>query len=182
MGDYTNMSAYYDLIMTSGYYDYEKIVQNIVMDDDFDSVLEIGCGTGLILEELVQKRPAADIMGVDLTEAMLNIASERLQSFPNISLSQQNVTQINLDKQYDLAFSYGGVWYFVIDGDKEPFMVSHLSAEEDNRRGLERIASHARSSGAKRITIMGPTWFKNHLDSEWFVREVRYERHLMAAL
>lgn len=47
---------------------------------------------------------------------------------------------------------------------------------------LERIASHARSSGAKRITIMGPTWFKNHLDNEWFVREVRYERHLMAAL
>ena len=25
MGDYTNMSAYYDLIMTSGYYDYQKI-------------------------------------------------------------------------------------------------------------------------------------------------------------
>jgi len=156
MGDYTNMSAYYDLIMTSGYYDYEKIVQNIVMDDDFDSVLEIGCGTGLILEELVQKRPAADIMGVDLTEAMLNIASERLQSFPNISLSQQNVTQINLDKQYDLAFSYGGVWYFVIDGDKEPFMVSHLSAEEDNRRGLERIASHVSSGGRLMLGIQGP--------------------------
>ena len=73
MGDYTNMSAYYDLIMTSGYYDYEKIVENIVRDGDFDSVLEIGCGTGLILKELVQKRPAADIMGVDLTEAMLSI-------------------------------------------------------------------------------------------------------------
>ena len=27
MGDYTNMSAYYDWIMTSGYYDYKKIVE-----------------------------------------------------------------------------------------------------------------------------------------------------------
>ena len=156
MGDYTNMSAYYDLIMTSGYYDYEKIVENIVRDGDFDSVLEIGCGTGLILKELVQKRPAADIMGVDLTEAMLNIASERLQAFPNISLSQQNVTQFDLDKQYDLAFSYGGVWYFVIDGDKEPFMVSHLSAEEDNHRGLERVASHVSSGGRLMLGIQGP--------------------------
>jgi cyclopropane fatty-acyl-phospholipid synthase-like methyltransferase len=156
MGDYTNMSAYYDLIMTSGYYDYEKIVENIVRDGDFDSVLEIGCGTGLILKELVQKRPAADIMGVDLTEAMLDIASERLQAFPNISLSLQNVTQIDLAKEYDLAFSYGGVWYFVIDGDKEPFLVSHLSAEDDNRRGLERIASHVSSGGRLMLGIQGP--------------------------
>ncbi len=161
MGDYTNMSSYYDLIMTSGYYDYEKIVENIVMDGDFDSVLEIGCGTGLILKELVQKRPAADIMGVDLTEAMLSIASERLQSFPNISLSLQNVTQIDLDKQYDLAFSYGGVWYFVIDGDEEPFMVSHLSAEEDNRHGLARIANHVSSGGRLMLGIQGP-----HFDYE----------------
>ena len=156
MGDYTNMSAYYDLIMTSGYYDYEKIVENIIRDGDFDSVLEIGCGTGLILKELVQKRPAADIMGVDLTEAMLDIASERLQAFPNISLSLQNVTQIDLAKTYDLAFSYGGVWYFVIDGDKEPFLVSHLSAEDDNRRGLARIASHVSSGGRLMLGIQGP--------------------------
>lgn len=156
MGDYTNMSSYYDLIMTSGYYDYEKIVENIVIDGQFDSVLEIGCGTGLILQELGQKKPGTDIMGVDLTESMLSIASERLQSFPNISLSLQNVTQINLDKQYDLAFSYGGVWYFVIDGDKEPFMVSHLADDEDNHRGLERIAHHVSHGGKLMLGIQGP--------------------------
>lgn len=161
MGDYTSMSAYYDLIMTSGYYDYEKIVENIIRDGQFDSVLEIGCGTGLILQELVQRHPAADITGVDLTEAMLSIASERLQQFPNISLSQQNITRIDLDKTYDLAFSYGGVWYFVIDGDKEPFMVSHLPGEEDNHQGLERLARHVRSGGTLLLGIQGP-----HFDYE----------------
>ena len=30
MGDYTRMSAYYDLIMTSGYYDYDAIVDELV--------------------------------------------------------------------------------------------------------------------------------------------------------
>ena len=30
MGDYTNMSGYYDLIMTSGYYDYQKIVDHLL--------------------------------------------------------------------------------------------------------------------------------------------------------
>ncbi len=55
MGDYTNMSDYYDVIMTSGYYDYEKIVENILIDRSVKSMLELGCGTGLILEELAQR-------------------------------------------------------------------------------------------------------------------------------
>ena len=29
MGDYTNMSSYYDVIMTSGYYDYAQIVNDL---------------------------------------------------------------------------------------------------------------------------------------------------------
>lgn len=156
MGDYTNMSGYYDLIMTSGYYDYKKIVDHIVDEDGFKSVLEIGCGTGLILEELGQRRPDTEITGIDLTPSMLSIASERLQAFPNISLSQQNVTQFNLQQKYDLAFSYGGVWYFVIDGDKEPFMVSHLAEEKDNHRGLERLSDHVTIGGKLMLGIQGP--------------------------
>jgi len=156
MGDYTNMSAYYDLIMTSGYYDYKKIVENIVRDNSFGSVLEVGCGTGLILEELGQHHPSTEIMGVDLTESMLSIASERLQKFLNISLSLQNITQFDLKKTYDLAFSYGGVWYFVIDGDNEPFLVSHLYDEQDNHRGLARLADHVNSGGKLLLGIQGP--------------------------
>lgn len=156
MGDYTNMSAYYDLIMTSGYYDYQKIVENITKDGSFGSVLEIGCGTGLILEELGQRQPTAEIMGVDLTAAMLSIASERLQQFPNISLSLENVTDFDLKKHYDLAFSYGGVWYFVVDGDNEPFMVSHLYQENDNHQGFARVSDHVNQGGRLLLGIQGP--------------------------
>ena len=156
MGDYTNMSGYYDLIMTSGYYDYKKIVDHIVDEENFNRVLEIGCGTGLILEELGQRLPDTEITGIDLTPSMLSIASERLQAFSNISLSQQNVTQFDLHQKYDLAFSYGGVWYFVIDGDNEPFMVSHLADDGDNHRGMERLSDHVTSGGKLMLGIQGP--------------------------
>ena len=157
MGDYTNMSAYYDLIMTSGYYDYEKIVDNIVSDKNFDNVLELGCGTGLILQELVRRYPScADITGIDLTPSMLSIASERLSTYPNISLQQQNVTRFDLNKTYDLAFSYGGVWYFVVDGKNETFMVSHLSEDKDNRQGLGQVADHVHAGGKLMLGIQGP--------------------------
>ncbi|MEN9712815.1 MAG: hypothetical protein RLY90_1076, partial [Pseudomonadota bacterium] len=112
MGDYTNMSDYYDVIMTSGYYDYPQIVDQLLKGQTGQRVLEIGCGTGLILEELAKRQSQAVISGIDLTEAMLKIAQERLKPYQNVSLSQQNVCYLNLPQQHDLAFSYGGVWYF----------------------------------------------------------------------
>ena len=156
MGDYTNMSGYYDLIMTSGYYDYDKIVDNLVQHLPFSNVLEIGCGTGLIMETLAKRQPEVAITGVDLTQAMLTIAQQRLQSFSQVKLQHQNVTELHLDQSYDLAFSYGGVWYFVIDGDKEPFLVSHIAQEEPNRQGLSKVAQHMKTGGQLLLGVQGP--------------------------
>ena len=156
MGDYTNMSAYYDVIMTSGYYDYDQIVTQLVQQTDFRHVLEIGCGTGLIIEALAKRRPDLEIAGIDLTQAMLDIAKERLKGFANVSLARENVTQMQLSHPYEVAFSYGGVWYFVIDGDKEPFMVSHIPDEAGNVQGLERVAAHIAPGGQLLLGIQGP--------------------------
>jgi SAM-dependent methyltransferase len=156
MGDYTNMSGYYDLIMTSGYYDYDKIVDALVQHQPFSSVLEIGCGTGLILETLAKRQPNLAITGVDLTQAMLTIAQQRLQTFSQVKLHHQNVTELHLDQAYDLAFSYGGVWYFVIDGDKEPFLVSHIAQDEPNRLGLRKMAQHVKAGGQLLLGVQGP--------------------------
>ncbi len=156
MGDYTNMSGYYDLIMTSGYYDYDKIVDSLVQHLPFSNVLEIGCGTGLILETLAKRQPSLALTGVDLTQAMLAIAQQRLHTYPHVALQNQNVTELHLDQSYDLAFSYGGVWYFVIDGDKEPFLVSHIAQEEPNRQGLSKVAQHVKAGGQLLLGVQGP--------------------------
>jgi len=156
MGDYTNMSGYYDLIMTSGYYDYQKIVNELIASGDFHQILEIGCGTGLILEELAGRKHDIAITGFDLTEAMLAIARKRLHKFSNVQLEHQNVTALSLHKQYDLAFSYGGVWYFVMDGVNEPFLVSHIYDEQANLDGFSKVASHVQSEGRLLLGVQGP--------------------------
>jgi len=154
--DYTNMSAYYDVIMTSGYYDYKGIVDGLMAHQPVNSLLEIGCGTGLILEEFAKRQPNVPITGVDLTQAMLDIAKPRLQAYPQIKLSQENVVTFDLKQQFDLTFSYGGVWYFVIDGDKEPFLVSHIPGDEHNQQGLEKLSMHVKSGGLLLLGIQGP--------------------------
>jgi len=55
-----------------------------------------------------------------------------------------------------LAFSYGGVWYFVIDGDKEPFLVSHIPDHASNVQGLEKMAQHIAPHGTLLLGIQGP--------------------------
>lgn len=156
MGDYTKMSNYYDVIMTSGYYDYAKIVDGLLSHQPPRTVLEIGCGTGLILEELANRRPDISITGFDLTEAMLDIARERLEDMDNVSLHLQNVCHLDLPHAHDLAFSYGGVWYFVIDGDKEPFLVSHIASDAANHEGMARLATFVSPGGTLLLGIQGP--------------------------
>jgi len=156
MGDYSNMASYYDVIMTSGYYDYAKIVDSLVLQDSIEKVLEIGCGTGLILEELARRKPSIQISGIDLTAPMLAIAKERLKPFKNVVLSQQDVCNLSLPSAHNVAFSYGGVWYFVIDGDKKPFLVSHISDHEANLQGLEKMAQHIAPHGTLLLGIQGP--------------------------
>ena len=131
MGDYTNMSAYYDAIMTSGYYDYQRIVDQLLQPSFPQDLLEIGCGTGLILEEIAKRNTDIQITGIDLTQSMLDIAHNRLQSYPNISLNLQNITTLQLNRQFQMAFSYGGVWYFVIDPDKEPCLLYTSDAADE---------------------------------------------------
>ena len=156
MGDYTNMSGYYDLIMTSGYYDYQKIVDYLLKGDSYHNILEIGCGTGLIIEEIARRKPDLSVTGMDLTQAMLDIAQQRLKAHHNINLLCANITEFTLSKKFEMAFSYGGVWYFVIDGDKEPFMVSHIRDDNLNRKGLERLEGLLSSGGQLLLGVQGP--------------------------
>ena len=156
MGYYTNMSAYYDVIMTSGYYDYPKIVDHLMKGKTVKTVLEVGCGTGLIIEELAKRYPDIPITGIDLTPEMLSIAENRLGEFRNVNLSQQNVCQLKLSQSHELVFSYGGVWYFVVEQGKEPFMVSHIASHEDNVIGLQKMASCISSGGRLKLGTQGP--------------------------
>jgi SAM-dependent methyltransferase len=155
---YSAMAEHYDDIMVLGkYYDYSAIAEHLAALTDARQVLEVGIGTGLVVEYLLKYRDDYDaVTGIDITPDMLAIARERLQFYPQVDLHEQNVVDLDLGgRAYDLAFSYGGTWYFVPDGDSYA-MVSHIRDDQDNVRGLQRVATHLARRGRLLLGIQNP--------------------------
>lgn len=59
------------------------------------SVVDLGCGTGLELEEYFKVNPDACVTGIDLSEAMLNVLAEKF--------SDRNIKLINVS-YFDFPF------------------------------------------------------------------------------
>jgi len=52
-----------------------------------ERILDAGCGTGALLYLLAQNlRGESELVGVDLSKEMLDVAKERLQEFPNVTV------------------------------------------------------------------------------------------------
>lgn len=158
--DYSSMADHYDLVMTSGYYDYPAIAKRLARHGGAGSVLEIGAGTGLILDDLAERRPDLHLVGVDLTQAMLDIAHERLWRHPRahgsrrpgIELARQNVVELDLPHRFDLAYSYGGPWYFVRGNGPHTGRTSNNDA--DDPEGPAGTAGEIAAVGSE-----GEEWF-----------------------
>ncbi len=90
MNEYTAIADYYDLLMTSGYYQYGKIANiiSLTIQKD-DNIIEIGVGSGLLLKKLLEIDPEYNLTGIDHTPEMIAIAKKRLPD--NVQLFEADV-------------------------------------------------------------------------------------------
>src|SRR5947209_19363908 len=61
-------------------------------------VLEVGCGTGRIVERLA--RTGLEVIGIDTSEAMLSAARARLAGVANASVQLMSVQALSLSSQF----------------------------------------------------------------------------------
>jgi len=83
----------------------KELVEFIPADTDGSAILEIGCGTGFLTEKLFTKFPKANALVLDISDAMLTVAKERLKSFENIEWLQKDLNQLEVDKEFTLSVS-----------------------------------------------------------------------------
>lgn len=152
---YADLSRFYDLVMTSGYYDYDAYAHALLPRiGTRKDVLELGVGTGLVADRLLSLGPKGlRLTAIDHTDSMLAQARDKLGD--RARLRREDVLDMSLPSSFDVAYSVGGVWYIVEDGE-ESWLSSHLMEEEDNERGLTNLAAAIRPGGSLLLSVQGP--------------------------
>jgi ubiquinone/menaquinone biosynthesis C-methylase UbiE len=72
------------------------------------NILDLGCGTGFFLDEFAKYSPQS-LIGIDLDEELLNLATSRLKDLENINISLQIASAEKLsllkEKNFDFIFA-----------------------------------------------------------------------------
>jgi len=156
LNTYEGIAEYYDTLMTDGYYDYNEISDSLcqVIGNRTD-ILELGVGTGLVVEKVLERKPNYKITGVDNTQAMIEKAKTRIGDRMKYEL--QDVTKLDLNLQFDAAFSVGGCWYFIDNGkNKDLDFCSHIDNLEASLTGLRNVVKHLRPGAVLAFALQSP--------------------------
>ena len=78
-----------------------------------ERVLDLGCGDGKVTAEIAQQLPRSEIVGVDLSQEMIDFA-QRTFDQPNLSFAHGDATALTFNKEFDVVFS-NAVLHWVYD-------------------------------------------------------------------
>ena len=166
---YKGMSDFYNGFVQKNR-DYKAIATDLSkIFGDQTAVLDVGIGTGLLVEQILRLRPELQISGVDTSASLLAQARKCLGN--RVDLHCQDVTDLHLNKIFDFAYSRGGAWAFVNDGDAI-LLASHILELDAIARGFQRVATHLRDKG--QLIIISSN--ANHSKRESLDEEISFER------
>lgn len=86
-----------------------------ILPQGANDILDLGCGTGLELDEIFKTRPFINVTGVDLTQAMLDKLKEK---HPKKNLTLINASYFDYDfgtEKYDAVISFQTMHHFSHD-------------------------------------------------------------------
>ncbi len=124
-----------------------------------ESVLDIGCGDGKISALLALAAKNGNVLGIDLSEDMIRLASEQFPSakYPNLSFLHMDATSIRLSGRFDVAFSNAalhwvkdhsailrGVHACLKSGGKILFQMGGRGNAPEVFEALEKVLRHPR--------------------------------------
>ena len=98
----------------------------------------------LIVENLLEIEPKYKITGIDTSEPLLEEARQRLGG--KVDLYCQSVSELDVGKKFDVAYSRGGAWTF-LNTESEIMLGSHIFSSEDIQKSFNCVAKHLQPGG-----------------------------------
>ena len=126
------VNGYDDHMKTSieGSSEFYAYTASLLPKEPNSKVLDLGCGTGLELEEYFKLNPCTETICIDLSDAMLNALKSK---FPekNLKLIQASYFDVPLDEgKYDAAVSVESLHHFSAEKKAQLYRKLHDALKE----------------------------------------------------
>lgn len=84
-----------------------------------ECVLDVGCGDGKITALLAQKLPEGSVVGIDISQSMIDFASHKYAEieYPNLNFQKLDAAEITFENQFDVVTSFSAL-HWVMDQEK----------------------------------------------------------------
>ncbi len=79
-----------------------KLISELNLKGDED-ILDLGCGNGLLTANLAELVPNGNVIGIDASEGMIEVAKEKERN--NLKFKLMDLNEFSLDCQFDFIFS-----------------------------------------------------------------------------
>ncbi|MFA7074952.1 MAG: methyltransferase domain-containing protein [Endomicrobiaceae bacterium] len=105
---------------------YDEMLNALINSVNFEKrknvkILDLGCGTGNVSLKILNGFPKAEILCVDLSQNMIDIAKNKLSKYKNISFAVGNIADFEFKNTYDVILSSLAVHHLKTDEDKAKF-------------------------------------------------------------
>lgn len=110
---FDNISKNYDLINTIMSFGLHKIIKSFAVNNltnkNPQKILDLCTGTGDIAIKLHKKYVDAEIIGIDFSDKMIEIAQKKIKNIKNITIQKMDTTNLNFEPEsFDICFlSFG---------------------------------------------------------------------------
>ncbi len=137
MGDFfaARVAGYDEHMRTTieGASDFYTYTASLLPLEKGSRVLDLGCGTGLELEEYFRLNPEADVTGIDLSEAMMKVLKEKLPD-RKIRLILGSYFDVPFgEKAYDAAVSVESLHHFPAGQKEALYRKLHVALRDNGR-------------------------------------------------
>ena len=97
----------------------QRLVELLPTEREYKKVIDLGCGTGNVIEQLLTYYPNSEVIGIDIAHGMIEHCMKRWKNTGEIKFFRDDISSFKPELKYDLiisscAFQWIGEFYDVI--------------------------------------------------------------------
>ena len=118
---FNETSKHYDNLVKKTIPKYDEMIEalvNSIPEKENLRILDLGCGTGNISLQVLERFPDAKITCLDISDKMIEVAKEKLAGYENIEFVLGDFTIVDIIDDYDAIISSLALHHIRDENDK----------------------------------------------------------------